>query len=99
MEMLTKLYVANGYDIEEAMDAFDSNFMNGILEPADASYHLGRIASKISIESIKQIVESALRHIDNAEESFNARVKRIKAAPDKRTVSTEAVRSIVMEDM
>ena len=57
MEMLTKLYVANGYDIEEAMDAFDSNFMNGILEPADASYHLGRIASKISIESIKQIVD------------------------------------------
>ena len=52
--------------------------MLGILEPADAAYHLGKIVNEISIEDFKNIVNKALTIIEHAEESFYNRVKKKK---------------------
>ena len=73
--------------------------MLGILEPADAAYHLGKIVNEISIEDFKNIVNKALTIIEHAEESFYNRVKKKKKEPDKRKVSIDEVRCIIMEDM
>lgn len=73
--------------------------MLGILEPADAAYHLGKIVNEISIEDFKNIVNKALTIIEHAEESFYNRVKKKKKEPDKRKVSIDEIRCIIMEDM
>ena len=55
--------------------------------------------SEISVDGLKDIVKCALQIIDEAEDSFKARVNKLKKEPDKRTVGIDEVRSIVMEDM
>lgn len=99
MEKLAKLFVANGYDVDETVEAIDEEALNEVWEPKGAVYHLGRIASEFSIETLKRIIEAALQYIDEAEESFKVRVNKLKKEPDKRTVKIEEIRSIVMEDM
>ena len=79
--------------------SIDSEVMLGILEPADAAYHLGKIVNEISIEDFKNIVNKALTIIEHAEESFYNRVKKKKKEPDKRKVSIDEIRCIIMEDM
>ena len=88
-----------GYEAEETILSIDSEVMLGILEPADAAYHLGKIVNEISIEDFKNIVNKALTIIEHAEESFYNRVKKKKKEPDKRKVSIDEVRCIIMEDM
>lgn len=99
METLAKLFVANDYEVTETVDAIDDESLAEVWEPKGAVYHLGRISDGFPIDSLKQIVEAALQHIDSAEESFLTRVKKLKKEPDKRTVKIEEIRSIVMEDM
>lgn len=88
-----------GYEAEETILSIDSEVMLGILEPADAAYHLGKIVNEISIEDFKNIVNKALTIIEHAEESFYNRVKKKKKEPDKRKVSIDEIRCIIMEDM
>ena len=99
MEMLAKQFVLNDYDTEDTLDAIDESVFESVLEPADAAYHLGKIAENISIEKFKLVINTALFEIENAEESFMNRVKAKKKEPDKRKVSIEEIRNIVMEDM
>ena len=67
-----------GYEAEETILSIDSEVMLGILEAADAAYHLGKIVNEISIEDFKNIVNKALTIIEHAEESFYNRVKKKK---------------------
>lgn len=99
METLAKLFVASGYSVGETVEAIDKESFSEVWEPKGAVYHLGRIASEFSIETLKRIVETALQYIDTAEESFKDRVNQLKKRPDKRTVKIEEIRSVVMEDM
>lgn len=99
MEMLAKLYVSNGYDVDETVDAIKEESLTEVWEPKGADYHLGRLSSEISVDDLKNIVKCALQIIDEAEDSFKARVNKLKKEPDKRTVGIDEVRSIVMEDM
>lgn len=99
MEMLAKQFVLNDYDAEDTLDAIDESIFSSILEPKDASYHLERIADDISIKEFKKVVGTVLNFIQNEETSFIERVKSKKKEPDKRKVSIEEIRNIVMEDM
>lgn len=99
MEMLARQFVSNDYDAEDTLDAIDENVFAAVLEPADAAYHLGKLAEDISIERFKMVIRTALFEIENMEESFMNRVKAKKKEPDKRKVSIEEIRNIVMEDM
>lgn len=99
VEILAKQFALCGYEAEETISSIDSEVMLGILEPADAEYHLGKIVNEISIEDFKNIVNKALTIIEDAEESFYNRVKKKKREPDKRKVSIDEIRCIIMEDM
>lgn len=99
VEILAKQFALCGYEAEETISSIDSEVMLGILEPADAEYHLGKIVNEISIEDFKNIVNKALTIIEDAEESFYNRVKKKKKEPDKRKVSIDEIRCIIMEDM
>ena len=99
VEILAKQFALCGYEAEETILSIDSEVMLGILEPADAAYHLGKIVNEISIEDFKNIVNKALTIIEHAEESFYNRVKKKKKEPDKRKVSIDEIRCIIMEDM
>ena len=99
VEILAKQFALCGYEAEETISSIDSEVMLGILEPADAEYHLGKIVNEISIEDFKNIVNKALTIIEGAEESFYNRVKKKKKEPDKRKVSIDEIRCIIMEDM
>lgn len=99
MEVLAKLYVSSGYDVDETVEAITEEALTEVWEPKGADYHLGRISSEISVDSLKSIVERALQIIEEAEESFKSRVNKLKKEPDKRTVGIDEVRSIVMEEM
>lgn len=99
MEVLAKLYSLNDYEVEETVEAITNEALAEVWEPKGADYHLGRIASEISIDDLKSIVERALLIIGEAEESFKSRVKKLKKEPDKRTVGVDEIRSIVMEEM
>ncbi len=99
IEILAKQFALCGYEAEETISSIDSEVMLGILEPADAEYHLGKIVNEISIEDFKNIVNKALTIIEDAEESFYNRVKKKKKEPDKRKVSIDEIRCIIMEDM
>lgn len=99
MEMLAKQFAANDYDCADTIDSIDEAAFQMVLEPTDASYHLGKLADEISIEQFKLVINTALLTIENAEEPFLNRVKAKKKEPDKRKVSIEEIRNIVMEDM
>lgn len=99
IEMLAKQFVINGYDAEETLYAIDSGIFEEVLEPTEATYHLGKIAKDISLKQFKRVVHELLVHIQNAEDSFLNRVKEKKKEPDKRKVSIDEIRNIVMEDM
>lgn len=99
MEVLAKLYVSSGYDVDETVESITEKALAEVWEPKGADYHLGRISSDISVDDLRGIVERALQIIDEAEDSFKARVNKLKKEPDKRTVGIDEVRSIVMEEM
>ena len=99
MEVLAKLYVSSGYDVDETVESVTEEALAEVWEPKGADYHLGRISSDISVDDLRSIVERALQIIDEAEDSFKARVNKLKKEPDKRTVGIDEVRSIVMEEM
>ncbi len=99
MEMLAKQFATNDYDSEDTLDSIDESVFQMVLEPTDAAYHLGKVSEEISIEQFKLVINTALFTIENAEESFLSRVKNKKKEPDKRKVSIEEIRNIVMEDM
>ena len=99
MEVVAKLYVSNGYDVDETVEALTEGALMEVWEPKGAEYHLGRVSSDIPVDELKRIVECALQIIDGAEESFKVRVNKLKKEPDKRTVGIDEVRSIVMEEM
>lgn len=99
MEVLAKLYVSSGYDVDDTVEAITEESLIEVWEPRGAEYHLGRIASDISIDELKHIMRRALLIIDKSEEPFKVRVNKLKKEPDKRTVGIDEVRSIVMEEM
>lgn len=99
VEILAKQFALCGYEAEETISSIDGEVMLGILEPADAEYHLGKIVNEISIEDFKNIVNKALTIIENSKEPFYNRVKKKKKEPDKRKVSIDEIRCIIMEDM
>lgn len=99
IEMLAKQFALNGYDAVDTMDSIDASVFEEVLEPTEAAYHLGRIAEEISIEKFKLVVHELLVYIENAEESFESRVRAKKKEPDKRKVSHKEILNIVMEDM
>ncbi len=99
MEVLAKLYVSNGYDISETLEGITEESLIEVWEPKEAEYHLERIASDISLEKLKHILEGALQIIAEAEDSFKIRVNKLKKEPDKRTIGIDEVRSLVMEEM
>lgn len=99
MEVLAKLYVSSGYDVDETVESITEEALIEVWEPKGADYHLGRISSDISVDDLKSIVECALQVIDEADESFKERVNKLKKEPDKRTVGIDEIRSIVMEEM
>lgn len=99
VEMLAKQFALCDYEAEETVESINEEVMLTVLEPSDAAYHLGKIANDISMDLFKSIINAALTIIENAEESFYDKVKKKKKEPDKRKVSLDEIRSIVMEDM
>lgn len=99
IEMLAKQFVLNEYDVEDTISAIDDSIFSSVLEPEDASYHLERINHEISIQTFKHTLYKPLCHIEKSAISFSERVKSKKKEKDKRKVSIEEIRNIVMEDM
>src|SRR5699024_5842823 len=98
LEMLAKEFATNGMCAEDTLDSMDEVAFQKVLEPEDASYHLGKIADKLSLEVFKNVVSDALNEIEEASPSFNERVKVKKKEFEKQKVVMSTIRRMVFED-
>lgn len=99
LEMLAKEFATNGMCAENTLDSMDEVAFRKVLEPEDASYHLEKIADKLSLEVFKNVVSDALNEIEEASPSFNERVKAKKKEFEKQKVVMSTIRRMVFEDM
>lgn len=99
--MLAKLFSGNGMIAEDTLESLDKDVFETILEPEDATYHLGKMADIILIDEFKEVVTEALEAIENAEISFANQVKEKKREfeKQKQKVLVSVVRRMVFENM
>jgi GTP-binding protein EngB required for normal cell division len=99
LEMIAKEFSTNGMCAEDTLDSIDEVTFQKVLEPEDASYHLGKISDKVLLEEFKNVIVDALIEIEGASPSFNERVKVKKKELEKQKVVMSTIRRMVFEDM
>ncbi|GGA06328.1 hypothetical protein GCM10008018_60210 [Paenibacillus marchantiophytorum] len=99
LEQLARLFTSNEMCAEDTLESIDENWFKSILEPEDASYHLGNIKDKISVDEFKESIADALDKIENIEPSFSERVKIKKKELTQQKVKISDIRKMVFEDI
>lgn len=98
-EELCELYCANAQDVEDTLDSIDDQWIDSILEPKDASYHLGVMKQVIDSEELKNILAKILQNIDSGEVSFGERVKEKKKELGGQKIGIKEIRKLVFEEL
>ncbi|WP_394897793.1 hypothetical protein [Clostridium butyricum] len=99
LENLSELFVSNGMDTEETIESIDDRWFEKILEPDEASYHLGYIKDIINIDDFKNAVSKVLNVIENAEPDIIERAKENKKLYGQQKVSIKELRRIAFEEL
>ncbi|WZL80633.1 hypothetical protein QBE53_12565 [Vallitaleaceae bacterium 9-2] len=99
LEKLTQLYVSNGADMEDTVESINAEWLYSVLEPEEASFHLGKLADSISIDAFKEAMEKIFEAFEMVEPSFSSRVKMKKKELSQQKISISEVRKIVFEEV
>nr|WP_307989863.1 hypothetical protein [uncultured Niameybacter sp.] len=97
LEQLSILFSANGCCAEDTIESIDKEWFSKILEPEDASYHLGMLANEICIDKFKDSIKSILEDIENSVPSFDEQVKAKKKELSQHKVKISEIRRMVFE--
>lgn len=95
--VLMDLFGRNDCDTYDTLDAFDEKVLDQVIEPEKAHYHLGQLRNEISIEELKDALESVLDYmVDN---DFRAKVKQRRDELKSKKVRLPEVREMIFEEM
>lgn len=102
-EQLAILFASNSGCAEDTLDSIDDVWMERVLEPASAAYHLGCMKDEITADKLKSVLEGVLEAIENMDESFEQRVNKRKAElkknPPKEKAKITDIRRMVFSEM
>ena len=102
-DQLAILFASNSACADDTLDSIDSLWMNRVLEPDSASYHLGCLKTEITADKLKDAVQSILKAIEEMEDSFEQRVNRKKAELKKNPLKEKAkitdIRRMIFNEM
>ena len=91
------MFGRNDCDTYDTLDAFDEKVLDQVIEPEEAHYHLGQLRNEISIEELKDALESVLDYmVDN---DFRAKVKQRRDELKSKKVKLPEVREMIFEEM
>lgn len=99
LEQLGILFTTNGCCAEDTIDSIDKEWFKKILEPEDASYHLGMVSSEISIDTFKDSIQIILEAIENNTPSFDEHVKAKKKELAQQKIKITDIRRMIFENM
>lgn len=99
IEQLAILFSNNGGCTEDTLECIDDEWIDKVLEPKSAAYHLGKMKQEISLDKLKEALEVPLDAIENADKPFLTRVNDKKKELKSQKVKITEVRRIVFEEM
>lgn len=99
MEQLAILFSNNGGYAEDTLDCIDEEWINRVLEPESAAYHLGVLKDELSLEELKEALTIVLEAFENANESFDSCVRKKKEELKQQKIKITEIRRIVFAEM
>lgn len=99
LEQLAVLFSNNDGCSEDTIDCIDEEWIDRVLEPESAAYHLGGMKKELSIDDLKATLQIVLEAIENSKISFDERVKSRKLELKQQKVKITEVRRIVFAEM
>lgn len=97
LTVLMDLFGRNDYDTEDTIDAIEDSFLNQVLEPEEAHYHLNQIRNAISLDELKDALSTILKYME--EKDFKGIVKQRRNELKSKKVKLQEVRELVFEEM
>lgn len=99
MEQLAILFSNNGGYAEDTLDCIDEEWIDRVLEPESAAYHLGVLKDELSLEELKEALAIVLEAFENANESFDSCVRKKKEELKQQKIKITEIRRIVFAEM
>ena len=97
LEALSKLFNANSCDADETIDAMDDEWIESIIEPASASYHLKKMYEVIDFDSLREALYQILSEINPDE--FNDRVRNKRKELQGQKIKISDIRYMIFEQI
>lgn len=98
LSVLKELLVKHGFDAEEIMDALDDAFEQ-IMEPREASYHLGQMKDELPKEELKKSLAQILGYMADLDFDKKVKERRDELKSGKAKLKLAEVRELVFEEM
>ena len=99
MEQLAILFSNNGGYAEDTLDCIDEEWIDRVLEPESAAYHLGVLKDELSLAELKEALTIVLEAFENANESFDSCVRKKKEELKQQKIKITEIRRIVFAEM
>ncbi|MDH6671241.1 GTP-binding protein EngB required for normal cell division [Paenibacillus sp. LBL] len=99
-EKLFDTFSIYGNDADDTVEAMDDEWFQSVLEPKDASYHLGSLQAELNLEILRQAVLQIIKNIEEVDgKSFAEIVKERKKDPSAQGRKIKDVRADLFEDL
>lgn len=99
LDRICDLFCSNAMEVEDTIDSIDKAWVESILEPKDASYHLSKIKDDVDINSLAEALKKVLDKFQNVEPDFTQRVKAKKRELAQQKLKIDKIREIVFEEV
>lgn len=97
-EALCQLFCQNAMNVEDTIGSIGNDWIDSILEPSDASYHLGTMKDGINVPNLKKFLHNILSAIQYHESAFADIVTSKKKDPSYQKLGIAQIRNIVFEE-